>query len=639
MFLGPSSPQQPSARDIAREANRLQGKQRNPDQPTAFVALWRWFSGSPLKYGQRGRITDAGWFTRGNEVFLSQHNPTGLAHRWDYMPRAARAAIRSGATVAVPAGAYVWWTNPALLYAVVAVVVVVAGVWAGWAVYRSAQERRHRRELVEPLALVLARVTQQSQGTLLARMEVPRNYLSDPEAVIRIPMPDDWMPEQRKQIVSLCTVRLGGEWNSTTTQKAPYFVELRHKPSPPDYVSYADVRDLLMQGSSATPLLGLGTEAEAVRLDFDQESPHVGMSVGTGGGKSSFFRLTISQMAFHGDVEKFTVVDPKMVSLQGMDQVIPNLTVHDEIEDEWDAIYKFRAEMDRRYAKLKSGQVKNEKDFSRWVLVLEEQNSFALESKLHWQDIKDKGDPATPPVWNDIAFILLKARQVRMNVIAAYQRMDDKATGGMGLRDQFGMKLLSRFSPSQWDMLVATRPRAIASPVNGRWTAVLNGVHRQVQVPYMTLENVADLVGSRRLPASPTAVPSVADAPSHEVPAGEGDTGDRDTARGRTRLRMLPPPSSVPADAVSGLVDSGSENGAGRASRKAEESTIRGPQRYTLKAACEAGVIPVAYETAKKRRSRMKDRGEFPEGVQSGKSTLYTPEELQEVFGKPEKTA
>ncbi|SHK97290.1 hypothetical protein SAMN05421803_1517 [Nocardiopsis flavescens] len=615
MFL--PGPQQDTARAAAEFRRQIARSQPKPQKPPYG---WRWFSGAPLDGAPR---TDATWFLSANQSV----DPT-YRGKFHTRPRIVRAGMRTGATLAPPAVGVAWWVDERLTMAVLCLVFVLISARAGYKMATAIMESRHQRRLVQPLAAVLAPVLETNKGTIIRGMEIPRDYLSDDETVLTVPLLDTWRPDQVSQAVKLIHVRLGGEWNHQTTKEAPYFLRLTHKPAPPNFVSYKEVAHLLRQGSDATPLLGLGVEAAPVRLNFDDEAPHIGMSVGTGGGKSSLMRLLIAQLAYHG-VDHFTVIDPKMVSLQGMDAIIPGLTIYDQIMSEWAAIANFRREMDRRYLELRDNP---KAKFDRWFLILEEQNAFALESDIVWKEIKEKKDPARPPVWADIAFILVKARQVKMHVVAAYQRMDDRSTGGFGLRDQFGMKLLSRFSPSQWDMLVDTRPRAIPSNVNGRWTSVMGGLHRQVQLPFMTVDDVADLMSYRDTsgvvrPASPEtspeAVPGGGDGPAPQVGGVPGDTGDRGQRPGRERLRLLPPPPEGLDDAVADLV--------------APEPEER---LYTLKEASSdspVGFLPVKWETAKKRRTRAPE-GAFPEGVMSDGAERYTKDQLTEFFGSAEKS-
>ncbi|MFE9247250.1 FtsK/SpoIIIE domain-containing protein [Nocardiopsis sp. NPDC006938] len=612
MFLpSPSSASPHELRRLRADMERDQRRARaSRSGPGFFAYSWRWLSGSPMDGMPR---TDATWL----RPATMSVDPV-YRGRFYTRPRLARAGMRTGYSLVPPALGAGWWAHAPATYTLVALVAVLISVRAAWRMTIAILNSRHQRKLVEPLAKLLAPVLEVTEGTAIRGLEVPRTYLSDPESVIRLALPDTWRPDQVDQASKYIRVRLGGEWNRSITKTSPYFVRYTHKPAPPSYLSFSDVREYLEKGGHGTPLMGLGTEQTEIRLDFDQESPHVGMSVGTGGGKSSFFRLIIAQMAFHG-VKHFTVIDPKMVSLQGMDDVIPGLKIYDEIEAEWAAISRFRAEMDRRYQILKANP---NATFDRMVLILEEQNSFALESQLFWKEVKEKGDPATPPIWADIAFILLKARQVNMNVIAAYQRMDDKSTGSMGLRDQFGMKLLSRFSPSQWDMLVDTRPRALDSSINGRWVAVLNGIHRQVQVPYLSLSDVEEFMRPiTHPPLSPRGVPSGVGAPLYEVTGGSGDAGDRGHRRPREQARIL---STPPPHLIHGMPP--------EVSKKVHQQPVE--ERYTLKAACNDGIIPVKWDTAKRRRTRAGES--FPKGQEGPGGMTYTKGQLCEFFGVSE---
>ncbi|MGI5493932.1 hypothetical protein [Microtetraspora malaysiensis] len=532
------------------------------------------------------------------------------------------------------------------------VVVVLAWLWvyARWAlpvlvaagaayvalrVVRASRGARHQRQIVRPLAAVLAPALEERADRILEGIVVPQNWQDD-DAQVVIPLPDHHRPDQLSQAAKLAAVRLGGEWNHSRSAHAPYTLTLRHKPAPPSYLEMSDVAHLLRQGTLESPLMGLGCDLSPLRIDFGGAVAHLGLSAGTGAGKSTLIRLLVAQLAYHG-VRDFVGIDSKLVSFAGMES-IPGMRIYNgEITEMWNAIEDVRFEMDDRYKVLERNR---QATFPPKFLILEEQNDFALETKIVWEEMKSKGDKAKAPVWNDIARILLKARQVNIRVIGVYQRMTAEVAGGASdgtLRDMYGDKALARFSHQAWDSLVGTRPRAQSSEIQGRWVHVRGGLHRQVQVPYITPDDVlnfldtapavtyrghnAPLLQGRptpAVPASPDPVPVRRGRPPYEIPAPQRDLGDGD--------------ATGPADGTVVYL-SGRQN---RSQSLSEAFADRRParpaiKRYTLEEACEAGILPIGYEAAKRRRTRALSSGRpFPEGVKDGRATIYTEDELRE---------
>ncbi|WP_277816914.1 FtsK/SpoIIIE domain-containing protein, partial [Streptomyces sp. CT34] len=270
---------------------------------------------------------------------------------------------------------------------------------------------------------------------------------------VKLPPEAELGTGEQERVSSLVKRRVPGEWEASWDHRN-FKVTFKHPPRPPQKVLFNEVQDIIDALPDSQVLLGLGSRNEKIVLDFEDETPHVGLSVGTGGGKSSTLRNIIVQQIRKG-AEKFIIIDPKLISLDCLDG-IPEVEIYTEIVEQWAAIAEFALEMERRYQIKKADKSAT---FPRWFLVMEEQNDFAEESYQTWMDVKDKKDPARPPVFGQLAKSLFKGRQANMNIISVYQRLTARAAGGTELRDQYGAKILARFSPQAWNSLVATTPR------------------------------------------------------------------------------------------------------------------------------------------------------------------------------------
>lgn len=420
--------------------------------------------------------TDAGAFRRGERILT----PTGHASWWAHRSHAERFGIRWGLILFVLAAGVGYFLAPIPDMAGVSLA-CLAGFYLA---YRWVRGRWHYQRKVRPTARALALPTGSSHVALARRLDIPRKITEDTQ--IELPVPDTFQHSagQHDAVATILGNRFGHDWHVRTARN-PLRLVASVKKEPPSKVVFAEVADLIReQGGPWKILAGFAANREPLWLDFSPggDLVNLGVSVGTGGGKSAFLRFVVAQFAYWG-AEDFPVIDTKFVSLNGMEP-IPGLRVYRRVEEQWKAIHDDRLDMDDRYEQL---LLNPSMSFKPRVTILEEQNDAAIEWRAHWQEIKERRDPATPPVYQDITRMLIKQRQVGGRTIGVYQRMTAASCGGIDatvFRDAYGVKALSRFGPGAWDTLTGIRPRATPSNIPGRWTFVIEGRVRPIQVPY-----------------------------------------------------------------------------------------------------------------------------------------------------------
>ncbi|MGW4808067.1 FtsK/SpoIIIE domain-containing protein [Kitasatospora sp. NPDC004272] len=329
--------------------------------------------------------------------------------------------------------------------------------------------------------------------------------VEDAKVVLKFPPEAELSDGEQLRVTNLVNRRIPGEWEASWNHQS-FKVEFKHPPRPPQKVLFSEVKDLIDALPASQVLIGLGTRNEKIVIDFDDETPHVGLSIGTGGGKSATLRNIIVQQIRKG-AEKVVIIDPKLISQDCLDG-IPEVEIYTEIGEQWEAIAKFAMEMERRYQIKKADKSAT---FPRWFLIMEEQNDFAEESYQTWMDVKEKGDPARPPVFSQVAKTLFKGRQANMNVISVYQRLTARAAGGTELRDQYGAKILARFSPQAWNSLVATTPRPKSSRHNGRAIVVIGGSERTCQMVFVGEDEAREYALNGRRPVQSAAYVPIAE--------------------------------------------------------------------------------------------------------------------------------
>jgi len=569
------------------------------------------------------RPTDSTWLHHATRD-LTEH---GRSARWHWRPGWHRTVIRLVILAVITGAAYGWFTARGALMAGAIVAGVLAVMLGSFRGYQHGRQWSHRRHVIYPLWHILATMTgysvdypgqYQSSPDAPAghpayhRREAPEKFLTippdfadNPKAVIRWEPPYTWegnIPQQ-KAVTGVIQRRLGGDWAADWTMNAsPRFLVMRHAPQPPARVMFDDFRPYLDAAPENVLRLGQGTGGTMADIDLDSEAPHVAISAGTGGGKTETLALIITRLVRTG-CERVDIIDPKRVS-HNWARGLPGVHIHKYVAGQMQAIRDARLVMDSRYDALDTSE---DVSFSRRVLIIEEQNSLMADLKEYWEDYRRELTPseraAAPkvnPAIRDLRYILNKGRQCRINVISVFQRMSAAAVGDGDMRENFGAKILARYSPGTWKILVAT-PYIRPSRVPGRAMLVLGDESSAIQRVYVGL---ADSTGKPD-PAAIARLRAYA-------------------LNGRPDPRRMGQAATASADAMT-AASMASGTAPGPVGQAAADPA--GDEPVTLREACEAGVLPMRYQTARKRRQR--DAQSFPAGLPGQAGQVYQPSALR----------
>jgi hypothetical protein len=573
----------------------IQGRQA---RPSGWVYLGRFVSGRHMS----GRPTNS-TFARRASRDLTDH---GHASRWAHKAGWERAGWRIAATAVTAAIIYGYFTDRALtvdmVLAAMSALLLAGVIRARYAVASS----RHHRRVVRPLWETSTLITSASAVHAHAHgdshkkfIDVPRNYRTNPGARIRLTVPATWegQPSQVKRLTDLIARRLGGEWDSVShLSEFPPYVEFMPSPAPPSSLTFAEIIPAIERAKPGELIVGMGTHNKIVSIDLDSESPHIAVSSGSGGGKSALLRLWVIQLIQKG-CERIDILDIKRVS-HSWAKGIPGVYIHTTMASIMSATAGFRAEMERRYNELEHDESQT---FPRWALIAEEQNALMGYARQYWQDHRGELEPAARsrvpkqnPMIADLGFILFMGRQSFMNCISVFQRFTAEAAGGASLRENYGAKVLMRYSPQTWNMLVGTKPVPRSSRTPGRARYVLGDSDVQVQMAYVRERKAKDWPG---------------------VPESEWKDEARDYA-----LAHASAPARTAAADQSPLMRVPVGPGTGQDDEPA----------MTLREMVDAGLIPVRYSAATRARTRAGER--FPAGQPSPVGTVYRPAAVAEWF-------
>jgi len=539
------------------------------------------------------RRTDA-TFTRHATKAITVH---GHASRWAHKPGYHRLIMRLAFLTGISAGLYGWIEYRTDTLAIAATGCAAEICYMTYRIRANLRMWSHRRHVVYPLWHVLAGLTgypltetrylsiphvYAGHAHYSARenpekfLTIPRDYADNDNAVIRYDVPYTWQGEigQQKAVSQAIIRRLGGDWSASwNMDESPKYVALCRAPKPPARVSLADFVSHI-DGSPANVLaLGIGASGQLVAIDLDSEAPHVALSMGTGGGKSDTVALIIAALVRKG-CEQIDVIDPKRVS-HNWARGLPGVYIHRYVQTQMDAIHAKRVLMDERYDAIDQD---DEIVFPRHVLIIEEQNSLMTDLKDFWDDYRRDLEPAergkvprSNPAISDLRYILNKGRQCRINVISIYQRMSADAAGGGDARENYGAKILARYSPQTWKILVGTSPVPRPSRIPGRAMFILGDEHREVQRAHAGITR----------------------------PDGKADR------EAIARLRTF---------ALNGLADDTARPGSEPVAEPVADDLV------SLREACDSGAVTLRLSAIRRARSR---DSEFPRCIQRGNVMLY----------------
>lgn len=550
--------------------------------------LWRLASGQHVDGRPR---TDAGWLRPGVRVM----HPTGHAGKWSHLPHLYRAGIR-WAVVASGAGTCAGLASDkrATVAGLIGFVVLVLAAGSVLA-YRKLRELAHVRRYVRPLHRALA----PALGIPLAArpqswLTVPRDFARADGARVRLALPDGFLAtaDARRVISTALTDKLAIEHATVEfamVGKAPAAIVTTSSP-PPARVSLAQLAEQIERAPGSAPIIGIGRNGTAVSADFDADSPHVLVSAGSGGGKSTIVRGLLAQGLHAGAVG--AVCDIKRIS-HSWARSIPNVVYARDIAEIHHMLLSVKAEVDRRNELVDEladddGNVPPEalaQIGPRIMLVMEEMNATANRLSAYWRRTKDKSDPAVSPAVEALGDILFMGRAVMVNVIAVAQMMTAKTLGGGEMRENFATRIMARYTLNAWKMLAPeVWPMPRSSRHAGRVQVVIAGTARETQAVYFTPAEAREWATSGLV--SRFAIPLAGALPAGRVSALR-DAPDQE-----------PKPGTVPAP----------------------ESPV------TLREACELGILAVSLESARAARKRDPDFPS-PAGIHDG-TMAYHPAAL-----------
>ncbi|MGY0466972.1 hypothetical protein ACW14Y_42935 [Kitasatospora sp. cg17-2] len=603
------------------------------------------------------------------------------AGRWHMWPYAGRAVARLGAL----AGAYGLATDPvgtvlgAYMASVTLAMAYVTGEHGlGW--WRARD--RTDAEIYQPalwlamapiLGLEDPRAAQARQAATLAFLtggtpqlpvQAPTAQLMGEAELPPVPPVEDWMlfpadaRTQDAQIVlrlpitflgtkseqdtldSLVNSRVPlGEWRSRWELAGDHHWVVWSHPKPPK--KRAELPRSVPWIPSADPyrvMVGAGHDGP-VWVNVETETPHFGVSGETGRGKSTVLYIPVVHFRQHGWL--VDIIDLKwdsMLETHGKSGV----RNHTDVRSAVMALAEFFVSMKSAQMARATGQ-----QVTPRVLVIDEFSSFMKAAYIWWMyGVKGKGKPAFH-AW--FQMILMQGRTGNHRIILGAHQFSKDIFGDTETRDQVGTKIIvGPASDPKWVVTYGYAKRPEWDPeIKGRGVVgVTGGSVQEFQVAYITPQVAGYLDACAPAPAwfdRGEYAPWITEAGMEKAEAEAAVSAflPGSDMMGATSLRDDTVPGGIPS---SGQVAGGVATPAATSAATpapAPQAAVQGdgqgeagawvpPVTYTLREACEKGILPVSWNGAKTLKSRTKDLVQFPDGAPGESGMEYTAEALQE---------
>jgi hypothetical protein len=418
------------------------------------------------------------------------------------------------------------------------VMAVVAGVLLGCALIRAAlwwPEWGHYRSRVRPLhwklAPLLALPPSTKPGDWLA---IPPDYATNRDAEVVLYPPRDFTASDRnrddvQRAVAVALPELEApdfDFGALAGHKPRIIV--KHSDPPPTLVTWDQIAPKVAAKAAHELVTGIGKHSEVIKVSVETDSPHFGISMGTGAGKSNLAAFWLVQRLRQGDIA--LILDAKHFShpwaFKDMDAeygLLPNVRYARWIPDLHEAMLWLGRELSSRT--LAAERVINAKgDLLKDVgprlwIVAEEMNLATPLLKQHWADVRDKEDVKKSPALTAFGGVAFAGRAVKMHLIVIGQQLTAETLGGGSVRENIGVRCLARYTQNSWKMQAGDVPMPPSPSVPGRVQCIASGGVSETQVPLMDLEQVRELAVGGTVTGCPLDMPGAASPAELPVPA------------------------------------------------------------------------------------------------------------------------
>jgi hypothetical protein len=425
---------------------------------------------------------------------------------YDRWARGHKAVQRTGWTMLIPLGTMAWvahqswFTNhfhlihQTRLDFTVAVIVIALVSELLWSLKGLRRNRGNDKTVVKPLHYALA----PELGIPLAAKPGQWINVAQDRSHIRLDLPKNFHPTEglKSRVTSIMRDVGGMQGDSVLTwnvQGDNSYAEMKSANPPPEKVYLRDVLQNIEESTQDNVVLGLGRGNEVISVSVAEDSPHFGLSIAAGGGKSQLARLAAAQILHNGGI--VLILDIKRLS-HTWARDLPNVRYARTIEEIHHALIWLDYEINRR-TKVADVGVDLEGEVHanvgpRLLVVAEEMNEGMARLRRLWSEIRSRNQPKKSPAIEALEEALFMGRQVRINMFAVAQMMTALAAGSGAARENMGIRILGRYTRNAWRMLVPEHDMPTRSMKPGRVQVVTSKI-QECQVAFLTGSEAREL--------------------------------------------------------------------------------------------------------------------------------------------------
>lgn len=267
-------------------------------------------------------------------------------------------------------------------------------------------------------------------------------------------------------------------------------------------------------------IMGVDGNGDPLTVDLSGDNPHVMVSAGTGGCKSSTLRAMGVQALLKG--YQVVILDIKRHSHMWAEN-LPDVHIARNVQEVCKALQLLGEETHMRN-RAAEAWIRAQHEMGNWdvtitdapvgkrtVVLYEEMNSTHSEVvSLTKERFKNSGEYEAVQGFKD-SINLGRAVKIHFLCVGQYMNgaaMGKNATEGTALRENFSTRVLSNYSPNAWNMLAWDCGYPLsAPPEKGRGYMIRNGKAMMIQLMWVTEQEAHETVAAMR-PKAITAGPS-----------------------------------------------------------------------------------------------------------------------------------
>ena len=300
------------------------------------------------------------------------------------------------------------------------------------------------------------------------------------------------------------------DWTSGTNPYAGISTPAKGFPSA---LPLNEATDWIAESPASSVLLGVDSLGEPIRVDLDNEDPHILVSARTGRGKSAIARSVAVQRLAQGD--QIVILDVKRHSHRWAQQLGPNVHYAKSVQEIGYALVSLGRELHRRNHIVDElapdRPVCEARVGPRIIVIFEEMNATMDHLKTLDKRVGGESSYTASDGLRDVSFM---GRAVRMHLVSFAQLASYKASGGSEVIENYGTRILVGYSDLAWRYLARDCGKFIPSPEErGRGMVCRDGKARETQLLWVPEESAVahvtaalpaqrlarELSGSRRL--------------------------------------------------------------------------------------------------------------------------------------------